>query len=187
MTEGQEVSYVQAEPLPAYINNDMIDSKSEIDNLFGTHSTTRGERTEQETARGREILRAGDEDRQSTIGRSIERMLAELYRAWTHLIKVYYVEAQLMPIIGKDKSTEYLRVSRDNIEDGMEVEVQAGSTLPEDKTAIAKQAMDLRSLQSITTEKLYEKLGWENPVEEAKKFHQESAQAQLEAQEITAQ
>jgi hypothetical protein len=47
--------------------------------------------------------------------------------------------------------------------------------------------MDLRSLQSITTEKLYEKLGWENPVEEAKKFHQESAQAQLEAQEITAQ
>lgn len=187
MAEWQDVGYVQAEPLPAYITNDMADSKAEVDNLFGTHSTTRGERNEQETARGREILRAGDEDRQSTIGRSIERMLAELYRAWTHLIKVYYVEAQLMPIMGKDKATEYLKVSRENIEDWMEVEVQAWSTLPDDKTAIAKQAMDLRGLQSITTEKLYEKLGWENPVEEAKKFHQEAAQAQLEAQEVTAQ
>ncbi len=166
---------------------DMQDSKNEIDNLYGTHSTTRGERSEQETARGREILRVGDEDRQAIIGRAMERMLTELYRAWTQLIKVYYVEDQLMPILGKDKETEYLTISRNNIEDGIEIDVEAGSTLPDDKVAQRAEAIQLRQLQSITTEKLYEKLGWENPMEEAKKFHQEQAQAQIDQQDLLAQ
>lgn len=187
LQEGQEVSYIQAAPLPSYVTEDMIDSKNEIDNLFGTHSTTRGERDTQETARGREILRAGDEDRQSTIGRAMERVLTELYRAWTHLIKVYYVDEQIMPILGKDKTTEYLKISRNNIEDGMEVDVEAGSTIPDDKIAQRAEAIQLRQLQSISTQKLYERLGWENPMEEATKFHQEQAQAQIDQQELLAQ
>ena len=187
VAEWQKVDYVSAPPLPSYIMDDMNDSKNEIDNLFGTHSTTRGERNEQETARGREILRAWDEDRQSTIWRAIERILGELYRAMTHMIKVYYVEDQVMPILGKGGTAEYLKISRDNIEDGMEIEVEAWSTLPDDKVAIAQQAVQLKTMWAITTEKLYENLGWENPVEEAKKFHQETAQAQIDAQELEAQ
>lgn len=187
LQEGQEVNYVQALPLPDYVTQDMVDSKNEIDNIFGTHSTSRGERDTDETARGREILRAWDEDRQSIIGRAMEDMLWELYKAWTHLIKVYYKKPQLIPTLWEDKTTEYLTISQNNIEDWLEIDVLAGSTIPDDKIAQMSQAIQLRQLNSITTEKLYEKLGWENPMEEAKKFHQEQAQAQIDQQDLLAQ
>lgn len=181
--DGQSISYIQAVPLPAYIMDSLQDSRNSIDNIFGIHSTTRWERTAQETATGREILRSGDEDRQATLGRAIENISEELYYAFAHLVRVYYDKPQLLPIIGESNTEEYLEVKRDDIAEGMKIIVHPWSTLPDDPLARKTQALKLAELGKITNRKLFEELGIDWAAEEAEELELEAVKAQKRQQE----
>lgn len=182
----QSINYVQAESLPAYLNNDLNDTRNSIDNIFGIHSTTRGERLWAESWKAREALREWDEDRQATIGRAIEEVSEELYNAFAHLVKVFYDTEEVLPILWKDETEEFVKFKRDDIAEGMKIRVRPWSTIPDDPNALKAQAIELLTLNKITTRRAYEMMWLEDADEAAQELEVEVAKAQVEQQKILA-
>jgi len=164
LTDEQDISYIQAAPLPAFVQNDLQDSRNSIDNIFGIHSTTRWERQAWawESWRAREALREWDEDRQATIWRAIEQVSEELYNAFAHLIKVFYDKPQLVPIMWEWNAEDYVELRREDIAEWMQIRVKPWSTIPEDKNAIKAQWLELLTNWLITRRRGFEMLGMED-------------------------
>ena len=189
LTDEQSIGYIQAAPLPAFVHNDLQDSRNAIDNIFGIHSTTRWERAtggSWESWRAREALREWDEDRQATIWRAIEQVSEELYNAFAHLIKVFYDKPQLVPIMWKQNAEDYIEFKRDDISEWMKIRVKPWSTIPEDKNALKAQWLELLSLWAITKRRAFEMLGMEDSEEAAKELELEQVKAQKEQQKVLA-
>ena len=182
--EEQDISYVQAALLSSDVQNDLNDSRNAIDNIFGIHSTTRGERLAAESWKAREALREWDEDRQATIWRAIEQVSEELYNAYAHLIKVFYDKEHLLPILWKDWSEDFVEFKRDDISDGMKIKVKPWSTIPDDPNALKAQALELLSAGKITARRAYEMMWMEDADEAAKELELEAVNAQVEQQKI---
>lgn len=189
LAEGQSISYIQASALPAYVSNDLQDSRNSIDNIYWVHDTSKWIREwgAGESWRAIEQLREWDQDRQATIGRAIEQVSEELYNAFAHLIKVFYDKDQLIPIMWKDSAEDYIEFKRDDIADGMRIRVKPGSTIPEDKNAIKAQWLELASLNRITNRRLYEMLWIEDADEAVKELELEQVKAEQEQQKILAE
>lgn len=153
------------------IYNDMQDTKNEIDNIIGTHSTTRGERFSQETARGREILKSGDISRQRTIVRAFEKLARDLYDYWIQLIYVFYDEKRPLHPAGDQRSKVFSSqealqyISNGEFEKDINIEVQVidGSIVPKDKDAEKAEAMDLARNQMMSLLDMYRILEYPDP------------------------
>ena len=135
--------------------NDLSHSISEIDNIMGTHSTTRGERKEQETLGGRRLLTGADYGRIDTIIIRIEQLMENFYNAHLHMIKVYSTEDAVF-----SDGEETVKVNRDEIPTGIMAIVKKGSTLPVDKAARAEMAVKLAQFGFIDPKTLFEELGY---------------------------
>ena len=184
--DDQSIDYIQASPLPAFIQNDLQDSRNSIDNIFGIHSTTRWERQAWawESWRAREALREWDEDRQATIGRAIEEVSEELYNAFLHLIKVFYDKPQLIPVIWKDSAWDFLEAKREDVADWMKILVRPWSTVPDDPNALKAQALELLWGNLITRRRAFEMMWIEDAEEAAKELELEQVKAQKAQQEV---
>jgi len=186
LSDDQEINYIQAAPLPAHIQNDLTDSRNSIDNIFGIHSTTRGERLWGESWIARQALREWDEDRQATIGRAIEEVSEELYNAWLHLIKVFYDKPQLIPVIWKESTGEFLEAKREDIAEWVKIKVKPWSTIPDDPNAIRAQALELAKLWKITDRRLFEALKIDDADEAVKELELEQVKAQQAQEKLLA-
>lgn len=179
--------YVQASPLPQYIVNMTQTLENNIDTIFWTQATFRGEFEGVQSWVSREILRDQAGNSLAQLSRGIERMMDNLYKGWLHIILTYaddpeFVKAQIFPILGSS-TDEFIELLLNN-EDGIEVTVQAWTILPDDKVTMAEQAMELSKMGKATTEFLYERLGIPNPKEEAEKFDLNATEIALKAQKL---
>lgn len=156
-------------PLPAYIPNAQIMAQGAFDNIFGTHSTTRGERSEPETLGGRIMLKQGDISRIDLLVREIDRAVAEIGNWATQLIKLFYHTQRTVKIYGQ-RGLEFITFSRDNIEDGIEVLVKEGSTLQVDEVSRRNEAVQLFQIGALDPITLYERLKFPNPQEAAERL-----------------
>jgi hypothetical protein len=156
--------------MASYALDSLMGLRNSVDNVLGTHSTTRGERQGRETLGGRQILREADYGRIDLIVRGLEEVAQELYQAWAHMMKVYYTQEHYARILGKDGATQVITYSRDHIEDGIEITVREGSTLPVDKIALRDEAIQLAQLNRIDPISMFERLEWPNPVEAAQRL-----------------
>lgn len=184
LNSDQDVTYLQAAPLPGYAQNTLSMLYTEIDNIFGTQQTFRGEFEAAQSGSSREVLRAGSENSLAPLSRGVERSVSHLYKGLLHLLYVFcddsdFVENQIKPILG-DLTDDFLELLYNNIEDGMEVSVLAGSMLPDDKVTQREEAIQLAQYGKISTRLLYERLGIINPEEEATKFETEATLAQIQ-------
>jgi hypothetical protein len=150
--------------LPSYVLEDKYDARREIDNIFGTHAPLRGEKTDAPTL-GQEIIsQKSDLGRVQVLASAIERGAEEVYKHITQVYKVYAEEEHMFRYTGDEGPTTFIEFSKDKIEDGIEIKVQAGSTLPDDKTADKMEALEMARLQGqIDPLTLAEKLHLPNP------------------------
>jgi len=155
--DNGEITDIKAEggTADAATFNDLSHSISEIDNIMGTHSTTRGERKEQETLGGRRLLTGADYGRIDTIIIRIEQLMENFYNAHLHMLKVYSTEDATF-----SDGEETVSINRDEIPEGIMVIVKKGSTLPVDKAARAEMAVKLAQFQFIDPKTLFEELGY---------------------------
>lgn len=181
----QQINYVQAVPLPAFVQNDLQDSRNAIDNIFGIHATTRWERVwwANESWDAREVLREWDQWRQATIGRALEDVSEELYNAFAHLVKVFYWKEQTLPILGEKDAEDYVSFKRDDIMDGMQIRVVPWSNIPEDPNARKAQALWLLDRKAISVRKAYEMMWIEDADELAEDLELEQVKAEKRQQE----
>jgi len=141
-----------------------------LDNLFGIHSTTRGEREGKETAKGRTLLKAADMGRLDYIVREIDRAVKELGDGWVQLMKMFYTEPRKIKMLGDLGDMEMFEISGEDFEDGSEIMVKSGSTLPHDEVSEADQALLLWQQGAIDPISLYEKLDFPDPMKSAERL-----------------
>lgn len=160
----QSVSRLSGTQLPTFVFEDMLHSTSEVDNVFGTHAVSRGEREGKETATGRLALKESDSGRTDPLSEAIELAYDDLYNGWTQLIKMNYTG---MPKYFNRLGVEF---GQDQVEDGVLVEVEAGSAIPEDQVAISQRAIQLASSGMIDPISLFEDMRVPNPQERAQRL-----------------
>ena len=154
--------------LPQFVENDMLHSISEVDNIMWTHWTTRWEREGRETATWRSILRENDRWRIDIIWRRLEEAIEEIFNWWTQLVKVWYKDNKIIRVLWKDKAQEFFNISHQSIESWMEIYIIPWTLVQEDSASRANRATVLANSQMIDPITLYEELWMRNPKEVAK-------------------
>ena len=153
-------------PIPNYIMNLLNASQAAFDNIFGTHSTTRGERREPETLGGRLLLKQADLGRIDLLVREVERGVAELGNWGVQMMRMYYDKERTFKIYGQN-GVEFITISQqmEGFGTGIQVIVKSGSTLPTDEVSRRNEAIQLYQLGALDPISLYERLKWPNPEE----------------------
>jgi len=141
--------------LPSYLFEDLLSSRNEFDNIFGTHSTTRG--VAGGKTLGQDILaKQSDMGRIDLVKRRFDYAIGELAGWWTQLMKMNYDEARFIRISGELGVIEKFTIS--DIENGVKVLVKSGTAIPQDEVSIRQEATNLFQLGVLDPLTLYEKL-----------------------------
>lgn len=153
--------------LPAFVFQDMQDSRDEIDNIMAATSAFRGEREGQETKAGRLALIEQSFLRLNELVQVVDYSMQELFGWWVQLMKVNYTEKHLVKDFGSDEAVEIISLMQDDIEQGIEVRVIPGKTLPEDRKFMFERAQNDIAGGLISPMTYLEDAGYQNPKEVA--------------------
>ena len=142
---------------PSYIPELKLMAERAFDNIFGTHSTTRGERGAPETLGGRLLLKQADLGRIDLLVREYERCVAELGDWWAQLMKLNYVGKRVFRAYGS-VGIKFVELEPFMIQSGVRVIVKSGTTLPTDEMSKRKEAIELWGMNAIAPQTLYERM-----------------------------
>lgn len=149
--------------LGVQVFNNLNENKAELDNIFGTHSTTRGERTAQKTATESTLLKQSDFGRLDLMSQYIDMKVEEVFNAFIQMSLVYYDEEKGINILGPDNSYKYFEYSRDNVEEGIEIIVKSEPLLAQ--AEMMEKYMALYQNGAVDPLTMYERLNLPNPKE----------------------
>jgi hypothetical protein len=128
--------------LPQMVFDDMIDSRSEIDNIMAATSAFRGERQGQETKAGRLALIQQSFLRLNELVQVVDYVYYEMFSWAMQLAKTRYTEYHYAKWMGKEGAREMIEIIQDDFENGSEIKVIAGKTLPVDNEFKFEQAQN---------------------------------------------
>lgn len=128
--------------LPEMVFNDMIDSRSEIDNIMAATSAFRGEREGQETKAGRLALIQQSFLRLNEMIQVVDFAAKEVFSWGMQLAKTRYTEYHEVQIEGDEGTREVIELIQDDFDTGSEVNIIAGKTLPVDDEFKFEQAQN---------------------------------------------
>lgn len=154
---GSKVRFEAPGNVPAYLFNDLQLSRTEFDNIWGIHSTTRGERQGRETASGRQLLKQADLGRIDLLGRQVERAMDEIAEFWVQLMKLFYTEDRIVSILGEE-GVRFINNFNNSKIGNIRLVVKPGSTLPRDEVTIHDEALQLWQMKAIGVKTLYKML-----------------------------
>jgi len=160
--DGTKIRFEQPGQLPNDVFLDLEGSRSSFDNIWGIHSTTRGEREGKETLGGRQLLKAADLGRIDLIARQLERALDEVAGWFAQLIKLFYTEEKSFSIAGEDGTIFINNFTGERVASNVKLRVMAGSTLPKDEITQRQEAIELWQLKAIGVRTLYKRLKMSN-------------------------
>lgn len=129
-------------PLPQMVFDDMIDSRNEIDNIMAATSAFRGEREGQETKAGRLALIQQSYLRLNELVQVVDYVYREMFTWGMQMSKTRYTEYHYAKWMGKEGAREVIELIQDDIEEGNEVTIIAGKTLPQDDEFKFEQAQN---------------------------------------------
>ncbi len=151
--------------LPQFVFDDMIDSREEIDNIMAATSAFRGEREGQETKAGRLAMIEQSFLRLNELVQVVDYVNYELFNWMYHLAKNRYTEYHYAKMFGHEKALQILEIIQDDFENGTEVKVIQGKSLPEDKQFKYQRAQEDVKAGVISTLDYAEAAGYDNPKE----------------------
>ena len=154
IAKGDKFRYEAPGQVPEGVFRDLEFSRSEFDNIWGVHSTTRGEREGRETLGGRQLLREADLGRIELVARQLERALDGIAEYWTQLMKLFYTEERAFSILGEDGARFVKNFSGAKVSPVKPL-IKPGSTLKEDEYAIQQKAILLWQNKAIGLKTLY--------------------------------
>lgn len=128
--------------LPDMVFKDMLDSRSEIDNIMAATSAFRGEREGQETKAGRLALVQQSYLRLNELVQVVDYVSKEVFDWAFQLAKTRYTEYHYANTTGKDSNNETIELIQDDFIAGSEVTIIAGKSLPKDDEFKFEQAQN---------------------------------------------
>lgn len=154
--------------LPAFVVENMQDSRREIDDIMAASSAFKGIREGQETRGGRLALIDQSFLRLNEMVQVIDYTNYELFNWFYQLAKVRYTEHHYAKSLGKSDAIELLTLMQDDFQDGTEVRVISGKTLPEDRQFKYEQAQGDMDRGILSPTDYFETAGYDSPNEKAK-------------------
>lgn len=154
--------------LPAFVVENMRDSRSEVDDIMAASSAFKGVREGQETRGGRLALIDQSFLRLNEMVQVIDYVNYELFNWFYQLAKVRYTEHHYAKSLGKAAAIEILTLIQDDFEDGSEIRIIAGKTLPEDRQFKYEQAQQDVEKGLLSPTDYFERAGYDNPAEKAR-------------------
>lgn len=154
--------------LPAFVVENMQDSRREIDDIMAASSAFKGIREGQETRGGRLALIDQSFLRLNELVQTIDYVNYEMFNWFYQLAKVRYTEHHYAKTMGKAAAIEILTIIQDDFQDGAEVRIIAGKTLPEDRQFKYEQAQKDMDKGLLSPVDYFEVAGYDSPAEKAK-------------------
>ena len=164
----QGVARETGTPLPQMVFDDMLDSRSEIDNIMAASSAFRGEREGQETKAGRLALIQQSFLRLNELVQVVDFVSGELFAWFYQLSKTRYTEYHYAKWIGKEDAVKTTTLIQDDFETGSEIQVIPGKTLPVDSEFRFERAQKDMEQGIISPIDYMEEAGYTNPKDLAK-------------------
>ncbi len=154
--------------LPQMVFDDMIDSRSEIDNIMAATSAFRGEREGQETKAGRLALIQQSYLRLNELVQTVDYVAKEIFDWGMQHAKTRYTEYHYAKWMGEEGAREVIELIQDDFETGSEVTIIAGKTLPVDDEFKFEQAQNDVEKGYISPPDYLKIAQYDNPKELAK-------------------
>ena len=154
--------------LPAFVVENMQDSRREIDDIMAASSAFKGVREGQETRGGRLALIDQSFLRLNELVQVIDYCNYELFNWFYQLAKVRYTEHHYSKTLGKAAAVEILGIIQDDFIDGTEIRVISGKTLPEDRQFKYEQAQGDVEKGLLSPTDYFETAGYDSPDQKAK-------------------
>lgn len=139
---GAGVTREVGQGLPAMVFEDMQDSRSEIDNIMAASSAFKGEREGQETKAGRLALIQQSYLRLNELVQTVDYVYGEAYSWGMQLSKSRYTEYRESQWMDEEGANRVMDLIQDDFEEGQEVVVVPGKTLPVDDEFKFEQAQN---------------------------------------------
>jgi hypothetical protein len=142
-------------------------NKASADDMFATHPSSRGVK-ETDVATNTLALQAGDTTRiQDITQETIDKAFDEMANATLQLIKVFATEEYMTKILGSDGQTTHVKLTRDMIQDGLEVTVKSSLIDQQERRQMAQEEANLQFTDPLT---YYEDMDRSNPKERARRL-----------------
>jgi len=151
------------QPLPNFVLENLNDSRNQIDDVMASSSAFRGIREGQETRGGRIALIDQSFLRLNEFVQVVDFLNKEIMDWFMQLGKLFFTEPQMVKIIGPNEAREVISITRDDFEDGIEIKVVAGKSLPEDRQFKYEQAQRDIELGILSRADYLEIAGYQNP------------------------
>ena len=159
--DGTKIRFENPGALPNDVFLDLEGSRSAFDNIWGIHSTTRGERQGKETLGGRQLLRQADLGRIDAVARQLERAVDEDAEWNVQLMKMFYNEKRVFTILGED-GVRFIKDFTGEKIGKIRMRVTPGSTLPKDEITQRQEAIELWTQKALGVRTLYKRLKMSN-------------------------
>ena len=150
-------------PLPNFVLENLNDSRNQIDDVMASSSAFRGVREGQETRGGRLALIDQSFLRLNEFVQVVDYLDGEIVDWFMQLGKLFFTEGHIAKIIGQNDARETIELTRDDFEDGVEVRIIAGKSLPEDRQFKYEQAQKDIELGILSKKDYLEIAGYNNP------------------------
>ena len=155
-------------PLPNFVFEDMQDSRQALDNIMAVSSAFRGEREGQETMGGRLALIERSFFRLNEMVQLVDYLSEEMFAWWMQMMKSRYTERHYVKYMGDEEALKAVELTRNDIEDGLELRVIPGKTLPNDRQFRFERAQQDFGAGALSLVDYLEEAGYESPLEKAK-------------------
>jgi hypothetical protein len=146
--------------IPPYVMEEMDRAKQDMEDITGQHSVTRGQVPGEgiTAATAISFLQEQDDSILGTTYASIEAGTEKIARQALCLAVDYYDIPRTISVTGLDQSFDVLELKGSDIKNGKNVRVEAGSALPESRSARQAFLMDMVKLGVITGDQMLDML-----------------------------
>lgn len=177
----------QSGQMPNFIPEEKIDSRNNIDNIYGTPNILRGEQSNNQTLGQDIIVRDQAEGRQSELIDAIDVGMSKFYQLEGQFIYRYYDEEKYYRLMGDDGKFEMLVISQEKIAQYADIgiRVKAGTNVPIDRAQ--RRATIIKLADRMPTLTLYRELGIEDPEETYKLYLLEQADPKAAIEDVDKQ
>lgn len=155
---------VEPPNMPSYIPNLLNTVQLAFDNIYGMHSTTRGQQSDNPTLGQDKLQQQSDFGRLDIFTRIIGRSLDELGDWVIQMIVLYWDTERDIPLLSDSEELGFVEgFSNAMVEKGLKFKTKPGTSLPDDKVSRANVLLQLAKLQMIRPLDLYKGLGLPDP------------------------
>lgn len=166
---GDYIMQIEPHMLPDYVIEDKADLRQTLHSLTGTPAqfsgTNQGENKNDKTLGEALMIKNQATGRQDRLVRCVEQCAKQYFNFLAQMMKVHYTDKHWFTYNGSDGDFDHIAITRNSIEEGMQVEVRSGTTLPFDKSRAQSIALNLAKMGLISPLDLYKDLDMDRPQE----------------------